>query len=77
MGRLRFELRTSRLKAECSTAELATRAVRRFRNGYYNNIVAPEFDKYIFAVLPTLSLGRGIRRPIEPPILGPYGESAQ
>ena len=27
MGRLRFELRTNRLKAECSTAELATRAV--------------------------------------------------
>jgi hypothetical protein len=26
MGRLRFELRTNRLKAECSTAELATRA---------------------------------------------------
>ena len=26
MGRLRFELRTSRLKAGCSTAELATRA---------------------------------------------------
>ena len=25
MGRLRFELRTNRLKAECSTAELATR----------------------------------------------------
>ena len=25
MGRLRFELRTSRLKAGCSTAELATR----------------------------------------------------
>jgi hypothetical protein len=24
MGRLRFELRTNRLKAECSTAELAT-----------------------------------------------------
>ena len=24
MGRLRFELRTSRLKAECSTTELAT-----------------------------------------------------
>ena len=24
MGRLRFELRTSRLKAGCSTAELAT-----------------------------------------------------
>ena len=27
MGRLRFELRTNRLKAECSTAELATRRV--------------------------------------------------
>lgn len=27
MGRLRFELRTNRLKAECSTAELATRAL--------------------------------------------------
>ncbi len=27
MGRLRFELRTSRLKAGCSTAELATRAL--------------------------------------------------
>ena len=26
MGRLRFELRTNRLKAECSTAELATRS---------------------------------------------------
>ena len=26
VGRLRFELRTNRLKAECSTAELATRA---------------------------------------------------
>jgi len=25
MGRLRFELRTNRLKAECSTAELTTR----------------------------------------------------
>ena len=28
MGRLRFELRTSRLKAGCSTAELATLAPR-------------------------------------------------
>ncbi len=27
MGRLRFELRTSRLKAGCSTAELATQAL--------------------------------------------------
>ena len=27
MGRLRFELRTNRLKAECSTAELATLAM--------------------------------------------------
>lgn len=27
MGRLRFELRTNRLKAECSTAELATRTL--------------------------------------------------
>jgi hypothetical protein len=65
MGRLRFELRTSRLKAECSTAELATRAVRRFRNGYYNNIVTPEFDKYIFAMPPAIPRDRAIRRPIE------------
>ena len=28
VGRLRFELRTSRLKAGCSTAELATRFVK-------------------------------------------------
>ena len=34
MGRLRFELRTNRLKAECSTAELATlEAVRALRVG--------------------------------------------
>ena len=31
MGRLRFELRTNRLKAECSTAELATRPIARPR----------------------------------------------
>ena len=28
VGRLRFELRTSRLKAGCSTAELATQIVK-------------------------------------------------
>ena len=28
MGRLRFELRTNRLKAECSTAELATHLIQ-------------------------------------------------
>ena len=32
MGRLRFELRTNRLKAECSTAELATRALGHLGN---------------------------------------------
>ena len=32
MGRLRFELRTSRLKAGCSTAELATRPLGHARN---------------------------------------------
>jgi carbonic anhydrase/acetyltransferase-like protein (isoleucine patch superfamily) len=36
MGRLRFELRTSRLKAECSTAELATR-----RWGSYHPAATP------------------------------------
>lgn len=40
MGRLRLELRTNRLKAECSTTELATRLLRFFgepRNVYYCN----------------------------------------
>lgn len=41
MGRLRFELRTSRLKAGCSTAELATRypawGCRSGTNGGYHS----------------------------------------
>ncbi len=41
MGRLRFELRTSRLKAGCSTAELATRPLGRAisgTNGHYHSV---------------------------------------
>ena len=34
MGRLRFELRTNRLKAECSTAELATQRAWRTEGGH-------------------------------------------
>ncbi len=42
MGRLRFELRTNRLKAECSTAELATRNVPLFgTGGTYHTGMAP------------------------------------
>lgn len=38
MGRLRFELRTNQLKAECSTAELATPLLLfNFRNSNYHN----------------------------------------
>ena len=35
MGRLRFELRTSRLKAGCSTAELATLLPRWQERSYH------------------------------------------
>ena len=48
MGRLRFELRTNRLKAECSTAELATRCLddpcctQRFRQAPSRWLRAPE-----------------------------------
>ena len=41
MGRLRFELRTSRLKAGCSTAELATRPLGHAisgTNGHYHSV---------------------------------------
>ena len=41
MGRLRFELRTSRLKAGCSTAELATRPLGhayKGTNGHYHSV---------------------------------------
>ncbi len=37
MGRLGFEPRTNRLKAECSTAELATLKLVQFCSAYYDN----------------------------------------
>ena len=41
MGRLRFELRTSRLKAGCSTAELATHAPRGETENYHAHHPSP------------------------------------
>ena len=41
MGRLRFELRTSRLKAGCSTAELATHAPRGETKNYHAHAPSP------------------------------------
>ena len=41
MGRLRFELRTSRLKAGCSTAELATRAPKGETENYHAHHPSP------------------------------------
>lgn len=50
MGRLRLELRTNRLKAECSTTELATRLLRRFdepHNVYYSNALRKKMQGFL------------------------------